>query len=149
MRIPKPEWLAALRDLCGDQVRLSWNETVGRWQFDVMCVDGRYQPQFFCQTKDPITGKLLEVQGLEMLPFRELDDESFREVLRNLEKSYLGNPHDGQVLPGRHVRKIARENSALGQRQRQDRINSTEGWLSHHWNRLHGNVSVAVAKKIN
>ena len=144
MRVPKAEWLAALRQTCGDQVRLSWNETVGRWQFDILCVDGEYRAQFLCQTHHPMTGEKLKEDVHGYLPFRELNDEVLREVLRNLERSFLGNPHDGAGTAQRHVAQRAHFNDAQAARNKRTRLNDLEAIVGEQRNRIQGNVSVAV-----
>lgn len=145
MREPKREWLAALRQVCGDHVRLSWNETVGRWQFDVLCVDGEYRAQFLCQTHHPVTGEKLAEDAHGYLPFRELNDEVMREVIRNLEQTYLGNPHDGAGTAKRHVARRAHFNDRHAQKNKQTRLNDFEALAGEQRNKIQGNVSVPVA----
>ena len=90
MREPKPEWIAALRRLTGcEQDTIRFNETVWRWEFVLTGADAIPRSQFwgwFNQPADPITG---------LQPFRELDDDGMREALRNLERTFIGNPWDG------------------------------------------------------
>lgn len=86
MRVPKPEWVKALRDLCGPSADLFFNEQVGRWCFMIPGADGVPRAQFwgwFDQPADPATG---------LHPFRELDDDAMRRALHNLTVSYVGNP---------------------------------------------------------
>lgn len=111
-REPKPEWVAALRALCGSQADLRFNETVSRWEFILPSADGICRSQFwgwFYQTNakgvrtrlkpDPETG---------LHAFRELDDDSLREALDNLTRSFIGNPYDGAGTTRREVeRRIA------------------------------------------
>lgn len=108
MREPKAAWLAALRALegCAD-AELRWNLSVGRWEFILRGADGIPRSQFygwFHRPVDPVTG---------MHPFRELDDEGMREVIRNLERSYLANRWDGAGTTGREVRRRVRFNREL------------------------------------
>ena len=140
----KPEWLAALRSACGDQVRLSWNATVGRWQFDVLCVDGEYRAQFLCQTHHPITGEKLVAEEHGYLPFRDLNDVVLREVIRNLEQSFLGNPHDGAGTAKRHVAQRAHYNDRLAQRNKESRRSELEALIGDQRHRLQGNLQVSV-----
>lgn len=96
MREPRPEWVAALKATCGAESELRWNATVGRWEFLLLSADGLLRSQFWGWFFDPQTGVRLEpdpVTGL--LPFRDLDDDAMREALRNLERSFIGNRHDG------------------------------------------------------
>jgi hypothetical protein len=142
--VPKPEWLAALRDACGDQVRLSWNATVGRWQFDVLCVDGEYRAQFLCQTKHPVTGVPLEAEAHGYLPFRDLNDEVLREVIRNLTQTYIGNPWDGVKDATDYVAQRAQFNAQQEARNKATRLHDLEELAGYFRNKVQGNVSVTV-----
>lgn len=101
---PKPEWVRELKARCGSEYDLYWNPQVGRWAVKVPCVDGQTRDQFWCWFRDPHTGEKLEADQFGLLPFRDLDDESFRELLRNLDASYLCNPYDG---PGSARKQLA------------------------------------------
>jgi hypothetical protein len=96
VREPKPEWVAALKALCGAESELRWNDTVGRWEFRLLSADGVIRSQFWAWFFNPRTGERLEpdpVTGL--LPFRDLDDDAMGEALRNLERTFIGNRQDG------------------------------------------------------
>lgn len=138
----RPEWVTALRDACGDHVRLSWNATVGRWQFDVLCVDGEYRAQFLCQTHHPVTGAKLEADAHGYLPFRDLNDEVLREVIRNLQQTYIGNPWDGNG-PKEAVARM-RFNEQQAARNKRARLYELEELAGYYRNRFQGNVSVNV-----
>lgn len=90
MREPRRRWVMALQALTGNEAdNIRWNEAVGRWEFLLVGADGVVRSQFwghFDQPPDPVTG---------MHPARELDDDSMREALRNLTKTFVGNLHDG------------------------------------------------------
>ena len=97
MRTPRPEWVAALRSLVGSGADLRFNESVGRWEFLLPEADGKCRSQFwghFDKPKDPVTG---------MPPFRDLNDGEMRIALRNLEKTFIGNPFDGAGTTRREV----------------------------------------------
>ncbi|HKR56930.1 MAG TPA: hypothetical protein VJS20_11575 [Gemmatimonadales bacterium] len=119
---PKPEWLAALKAV-DDKADLRFNYAVNRWEFILTCADGTPRSQFWCQygatrresyvdtrgvkhwqtvpDRDPVTG---------MLPYRELTDLSFREAMKNLERSFVGNPFDGAGTVRRQVMQAHRFN---------------------------------------
>jgi len=103
MREPKTAWTKALRLLTGcetDTVR--YNEEVNRWEFVLMSGDGISRSQFWGWFRNPFTGQPLEPDDLTgMYPFRELDDDGMIEALANLEKTFVGNPHDGHTTTGR------------------------------------------------
>lgn len=142
MRTPKPEWLAALRSACGDEVRLSWNDTAKRWQFDVLCVDGQYRPQFYQWTHDPLTGAKLDPGPQGLLPMRELDDAGMREVLRNLEVTYLGNPHDGAQTPERLVAQRERYNKDLWRSKHRQAAQAWVDLMDERKRRLRGGLLI-------
>jgi len=128
MHAPKPEWLAALKAL-DDKADLRFNSTVGRWEFLLSSADGVVRSQFWChftatrqeRYTDPYTGRTYEhtvpdrdpVTGL--MPFRDLDDDGFTEALRNLERSFVGNPYDGAGTTRREVRRRYEYNERLKQ----------------------------------
>jgi len=108
MRTPKLAWVLALRRLEGcAAAEIRWNETAGRWEFILAGADGVPRSQFygwFNRPVDPVTG---------MYPFRELDDDGMREVLANLERTYVANRHDGAGTPRREVLRRYRFNRDL------------------------------------
>lgn len=112
MREPKASWVQALRRLTGcetDDIR--WNESVGRWEFILAGADGKPRSQFwgwFDQPVDPLTG---------LHPARELDDHGMREALRNLEKTFVGNPYDGAGTPKEEIMRRMKYNKAEGKRR--------------------------------
>ena len=98
MREPKISWVRALKMLTGNEADdIRWNEALGRWEFLLTGADGVVRSQFwgyFDQPPDPVTG---------IHPSRELDDETMRVALTNLEKTFVGNPYDGAGSPGEEV----------------------------------------------
>ena len=104
MRTPRPEWVAALRSLCGSRADIRFNEAVWRWEFVLPEADGSMKSQFwgqFDQPKDPTTG---------MVPYRDLNDTDMRVALKNLERTYIGNRHDGAGTTRREVGRRLRWN---------------------------------------
>ena len=125
MRIPKAEWVQALKALCGAEADLRYNETVGRWEFVLPEADGSCRSQFWSWFKDPRTGQPLSpdpVSGL--LPFRDLDDGAMREALRNLEETFIGNPWDGAKDQRTMIRRRMQYNADLRQQRYRE-----AGWL--------------------
>lgn len=108
MRTPRPEWIAALRRLegCSD-ADIRWNESVGRWEFILAGADGVPRSQFYGRFDQPVDAQ----SGL--YPFRELDDDGMREVLQNLERTYIANRFDGAGTTRREVGRRYRFNREL------------------------------------
>ena len=92
MREPKDAWVASLRRLTGNETDdIRWNEAVGRWEFLLMSGDGISRSQFWGHFDIPVD----PLSGLH--PYRELDDDSMRDALHNLTKTFVGNPLDGHT----------------------------------------------------
>ena len=117
MREPKPEWLVALRALCGADSDLRFNVAAHRWEFVLQGADGIPRSQFWGRfyvqhangtrtplTPDPVTG---------LHAFRELDDDGMREALDNLERTFVGNRFDGAGTTRREVLRRWRFNRDL------------------------------------
>lgn len=94
----KPEWIARLQALTGRETdTIRWNAHVARFEFILTEADGIPRSQFWCDftgERNPVTG---------MKPYRALTDASFREALRNLERTFVGNPFDGNGTPAREI----------------------------------------------
>lgn len=107
-RVPKPEWVAGLRELCGSNADLFYNEQVGRWCFMIPGADGVPRGQFwgwFDQPQDPATG---------LHPFRDLDDDAMRIALHNLTVSFVGSPKQ-------EIKRRMEHNATLLSRLRRER----------------------------
>jgi hypothetical protein len=92
----KPEWLAALRAV-DDKADLRFNTAVNRWEFILTGADMQPRSQFWCDfdgDRDPVTG---------MKPYRELNDAQMRIALENLQRTFVGNPYDGEGTVQRDV----------------------------------------------
>jgi len=117
-REPKPEWVAALKALCGAESDLRFNETVGRWEFLLPSGDGIPRSQFWGRFYRERHGKrvaLLPDPETGLHAFRELDDDAMREALDNLARTFVGNPHDGAGTTRREVERRMRFNADLQQ----------------------------------
>jgi hypothetical protein len=117
----QPEWVAALRQVTGcatDTIR--WNGLVSRYEVILAGADGVPRSQFWGAfyrelpdgtrqplAPDPVTG---------LYPFRELDDAAMREILENLQRTFVGNPWDGAGSPRREILRRMRANRAAGAR---------------------------------
>ncbi len=128
MRIAKHEWVQSLRRLTGNDLdNIHYNELVGRWEFTLAGADGVPRPQFwgwYDQPTDPNTG---------MHPFRELDDNSIRVALTNLQETFVGNLGQGNLRSVllRDMEKI-RDAKQYDRRQRaEDYANVTVDALAH------------------
>ncbi len=103
MREPKLTWIQSLRLVTGcESDTIRYNEDVCRWEFVLRGAEGIPRSQFWGVFRNPLTGEPLEADTFTGLyPFRELSDESMVEALANLEKTFVGNPHDGHTTTGR------------------------------------------------
>lgn len=111
MRIPKAAWVQALKALCGNESELRFNESVGRWEFILPSADGVPRSQFWGWFYNPRTGKRIEPEPeTGMVPFRDLDDDAMAEALRNLERTFIGNPYDGAGTTRREMERRIRHN---------------------------------------
>jgi len=122
---PKPEWVAALRAL-DDKADLRFNYEAGRWEFLLSSADGVIRSQFWCdfsQPKDPVTG---------LAPYRELNDDTMREALANLERTFIGNPFNGAGTTKREVLRRYRFNRELQARRYRERGEAIADFVWDH-----------------
>lgn len=118
MREPKPRWVAALKATCGADHDLRWNEQAGRWEFIIPGADGVPRSQFWGWFYDPRTGQRVEPDPVSgMVPFRDLDDAAMAEALDNLQRTYIGNRHDGAGTTRREFMRRHRHNQAVQRAQ--------------------------------
>jgi hypothetical protein len=121
----KPEWLAALRAL-DDKADLKFNYVVNRWQFDLSHADGVLRSQFwgdFSKPRDPVTG---------LHPYRELTDDTMREAITNLERTFVGNPYDGHGTVQRQAGRAYFANKRLQEARWQKRGEDFANYLWDH-----------------
>lgn len=98
MREPKTEWLVALRALTGQEGdTIRWNTSLGYWEFILRGADGVPRSQFWAWFGKPVD------PATNLPPFRDLDDQAMGEALANLERSFIGNRHDGAGTTRREV----------------------------------------------
>lgn len=139
MRTPKPSWVRALRALTGyerDDIR--WNEALGRWEFLLTCADGVARSQFwghFAQPVDPVSG---------LHPFRELDDAGMQEALRNLTRTFVGNPYDGAGTPRKEIERRQRFNETHRRAKYLEAGHLFADMVAERGKRLRGAVQVEV-----
>ncbi len=143
MRQPKESWVRALRDLpgCADD-DLRWNEQLHRWEFVLRGADGVPRSQFFGdfrQPVDPVTG---------LYPFRDLDDDAMLEVLANLQKTFVGNPHDGAGSTQKEVLRRHRGNQAEGRRRYLKAGEAFADMVAERGYRLRGAARIVVPSVI-
>lgn len=143
MREPKPAWIAALRALTGCETdTIRFNTLLHRWEFSMAGADGVSRSQFlgvFSAPVDPVTG---------LHPFRELDDDAMLEALANLEKTFVGNRHDGAGSPWREILRRQRRNE---QHQREQYRRAGEAFAdmaAERGHRLRGSPLIAVGEQI-
>lgn len=147
-REPKPEWVAALKALCGAESELRWNDAVGRWEFILSSADGVPRSQFWGWfyrpgangartpiTPDPVTG---------LFPFRDLSDHAMAEALDNLDRTFIGNPYDGAGTTKREVMRRYRFNRDQKQRHYRTLGEAFADMASERAARLRGAVSEPV-----
>ncbi len=150
MRSPKPSWVLALRALTGferDDIR--YNETLSRWEFVLTSADGVLRSQFWGVYKNPLTGLPVTPDPMTGLhPFRELDDETMRDALTNLESTFVANPFDGAGSTRKEVMKRIMENRIEGQRRYKQGGEDFADMVNDRAKRLRGAKSVGVLTNI-
>lgn len=110
----KAEWVQALRAI-DDKAFLRWNDSVGRYEFGLSHADGIVRSQFWCDfsgPRNPVTG---------LQPFRDLNDDTMREALDNLQKTFVGNPYDGAGTVQKDVKRRYWENEDIKAKRWKDR----------------------------
>lgn len=147
-REPKPEWVAALKALCGAEADLRYNETVGRWEFILPSADGILRSQFwgrfYIQHADGTRTPLKPNPVTGMCDFRDLDDEAMREALDNLERTFVGNPYDGTGSTRREVQRRIDFNEDLKRQKYREAGEAFADLASERARRLRGAPQVQV-----
>jgi hypothetical protein len=112
----KREWIAQLQALTGRETdTIRWNTSAQRFEFILTEADGVPRSQFWCEfdgDRDPVTG---------LKPFRALTDATMRVALANLERTFVGNPYDGNGTPAREVGRRYFFNKRLQEQRYRDR----------------------------
>ena len=146
MREPKPEWVAALRSLTGQEGdTIRWNHAVHRWEFVLAGAGGQPQSQFWGQFHNPLTGeRILPDPESGMYPFRELDDAGIQEALHNLTVTFVGNPHDGAGTVQRQALHRMRGNRAIRKGQVRDAADGFAEMVLERARRMRGGLQLTV-----
>jgi hypothetical protein len=106
-----PKWFRdVLRERYGADC--VWDPTVCRWAVDSPSAGGKMVRQLVVWRFDPTTGEPLTAAPGEILPFRELTPDTMQDILRNMERTSLLNPHDGAGSWKEHVRRTVEHNEA-------------------------------------
>jgi hypothetical protein len=114
MRVPKAAWLAQLRRLEGcAEADIRWNDSVHRWEIVLPSADGRPRSQFWGWFRDANGRRIPPDPATGLHPFRDLDDAAMRELIANLEATYIGNPYNGAGTTQREVTRRYRFNRDL------------------------------------
>jgi hypothetical protein len=111
-----PEWFVARMRQFPDFLDVRYNDVVGRWEFSFMSAANLPVSQFFGLEKNPLTGAPIEpdpVSGL--LPFRDLDDTACHEIVKNCERTFLGNRVDGAGTWKKQIAERSEYNRGLRQ----------------------------------
>lgn len=115
----KPEWLARLHEV-DPQADLRFNALVGRWEFILTSADGKMRSQFwgrfYVQKLDGTRTPLPPDPETGLHEYRDLDDAAIEEVCDNLERTFIGNRHDGAGTTRREVLRRYRYNKELARR---------------------------------
>lgn len=110
-----PKWFRdVLRERYGADC--VWDATVCRWAIDSPSTAGKMVRQLVVWRFDPVTGAPLTAKPGELLPFRELTPDTMREILDNMERASLLNPHDGAGSWKEHTRRVLAHNEATSRR---------------------------------
>lgn len=147
MREPKAEWVTALKAL-DSGADLRWNASVGRWEFILSSADGVPRSQFWGWFYQVVNGQQVPIEpdpvtGLH--PYRDLDDAAMAEALRNLERTFIGNPFDGAGSTRKEVRRRMRYNEAHAQRQYRAAGEAFADMAAERKHRLRGAPIIHVA----
>lgn len=148
MRVPKAEWVAALKAV-DPGADLRWNEAVGRWEFILTSADGVPRSQFWGRFFDQHGQRLPLDPSTGLAPFRDLDDDTMREVLANLERSFIGNRHDGAGSTRREMERRVRYNRDLLAGKYRKAGELFADMVAERGRRLRGGVLVGVTQDIN
>jgi hypothetical protein len=125
--IVKQEWITRLQRLTGCETdTIRWNGTVHRFEFVLRDADNISRSQFWCDfngERDPVTG---------MKPYRPLTDSNIDEAFRNLERTFVGNPYDGNGTPAREIGRRYFFNKYLQQERWQKRAEEFADFVWDH-----------------
>lgn len=113
-----PAWFRQeLRQRFGAGHDAEWDGVLQRWVIISPSAAGYPTRQIVQWYTDPRTGIPTRPDAGGILPFREMDDDCCREILRNMEASSLTNRHDGAQTWREKIKQAARHNEAIVARQ--------------------------------
>ena len=145
MRSPKPAWLAQLRRLEGcAEADIRWNTAVARWEIVLPSADGKPRSQFWGWFRDASGRRIPPDPATGLHPFRDLDEAAMRELIANLERSYIGNPFDGAGTTRREVLRRYRYNRDLQQRKYREAGEAFADLAAERGRRLRGALLIPV-----
>jgi hypothetical protein len=146
MREAKAGWIAALRALTGQEGdTIRWNTMLARWEFVLTEADGVPRSQFWGWYHNPLTGApLVPDEATGLYPFRDLDDATMQTALANLQRTFIGNPHDGAGTTQATVKQRMQRNRAHRRRQIVDAAELWADMAADRALRLRGGVQFAV-----
>ncbi len=124
------DYVTRLQALTGnerDTVR--WNALVQRYEFVLAGADGVPRSQFWCRFDLPP-----DASGVQ--PFRELGESEFQEALRNLERTFVGNPYDGAGTVRRHAANAYFFNKTLTETRAKERAAVFSDFIWEHRRQL-------------
>lgn len=111
-------FVAACQHICGAGVFWRFNEAVSRWEFVSQSAAGMPVSQFFGWFYDPKTNRPYPPDPLTGLhPYRDLTPDAQTEILAALQKTYLGNPHDGAGTWNRQHAETREHNASVTRRK--------------------------------
>lgn len=121
---------------------MRWDDTVKRYALDSPTATGGTVTQWWGWFRDA-KGQPIEADfetGLH--PFRDLDQTAQDEIVRNLQRSYIGQTGDGRTDWARHAAERRQFNDALVRQRQKARaqtfadvlaeVDLRRPWLKHH-----------------
>jgi hypothetical protein len=122
-RTPPAAFVAELQRRFGSEYDVQWNDGTARWEILGPTPDGRRVAQTWgwYTRRDPHTGATVRVPPDELgrPPFRDLDPEAQAEILRNMERSFVGHSTNGGTVARRFDRHVRSTRETLRRRRRQ------------------------------
>lgn len=145
MRQPPDAFVERLRTTFpGEGWTCSWDPDVGRWRISGLSASGSPIHQWVCWYRDATTGEPIAPDPATGIhPFRELDQSCQDEVIRNMQRSFVGRTGDPLKDWSLFQQANRRHNQALMKARAKERANTfadllretdvrRPGWLKHH-----------------
>lgn len=138
-----PAWFRAeLVSRFGSGHDCEWDPQFQRWVIISPAASGRPTRQLVVWTRSPITGEPIKPDANGILPFRDLNEDTCWEILRNMEASALTNRHDGEQNWARRAQVVDAHNAKVtatsvreSAKDYADMISEVDlrrPWLKHH-----------------